>query len=33
MEKLASQVFLLTPASVEVSDDERRRIEERGFDR
>ncbi len=33
MEKLASQVFLLTPASVEVSGDERRRIEERGFDR
>lgn len=33
MEKIASQVFLLTPASVEVSGDERRRIEERGFDR
>lgn len=33
MEKLASQVFLLTPASVEVSGEERRRIEERGFDR
>lgn len=33
MEKLASQVFLLTPESVEVSGEERRRIEERGFDR
>ncbi|MEZ5228017.1 MAG: cell division protein SepF [Acidimicrobiales bacterium] len=33
MEKLASQVFLLTPASVEVSGEERRCIEERGFDR
>lgn len=33
MEKIATQVFLLTPASVEVSGDERRRIEERGFDR
>ncbi len=33
MEKLASQVFLLTPSSVEISGEERRRIEERGFDR
>jgi cell division inhibitor SepF len=33
MEKLATQVFLLTPSSVEVSGEERRRIEERGFDR
>ena len=33
MEKIASQVFLLTPKSVEVSAEERRRIEERGFDR
>lgn len=32
MEKLASQVFLLTPEAVEVSGEERRRIEERGFD-
>ncbi len=33
MEKLAPQVFLLIPKNVEVSDDERRRIEERGFER
>lgn len=33
MEKIASQVFLLTPKSVDVTDEERRRIEERGFDR
>lgn len=33
MEKLAPQVFLLTPKSVEVSDEDRRRLEERGFDR
>ncbi len=33
MEKLAPQVFLLIPKAVEVSDDDRRRIEERGFDR
>ncbi len=33
MDKLASNVFLLTPKGVEVSDDDRRRIEERGFDR
>lgn len=33
MEKIASQVFLLTPKSVELSAEDRRRIEERGFDR
>lgn len=33
MEKLASQVFLLTPQDVEVSDEDRRRIEQRGYDR
>lgn len=33
MDKLATNVFLLTPKGVEVSDDDRRRIEERGFDR
>lgn len=33
MEKIASQVFLLTPHSVKVTAEERRRIEERGFDR
>lgn len=33
MEKIAPQVFLLIPRSVEVSDDDRRRIDERGFDR
>ncbi|MEM9565095.1 MAG: cell division protein SepF [Actinomycetota bacterium] len=33
MEKIASQVFLLIPDSVEVSDDDRRRIEERGYAR
>ena len=32
MEKIASQVFLLTPQSVELSDEDRRRIEERGYD-
>ncbi|MGF1597390.1 MAG: cell division protein SepF [Acidimicrobiales bacterium] len=31
MEKLAPQVFLLTPTSVEVSEEERRLLEERGF--
>jgi len=31
MEKIASQVFLITPRSVEVSDEDRRRIEERGY--
>lgn len=33
MEKIASQVFLLTPKSVEVSDEDMRRIEERGYTR
>ena len=33
MEKMASQVFLLIPESVEVSDEDRRRIEERGYAR
>jgi FtsZ-interacting cell division protein YlmF len=33
MEKIASQVFLLTPTDVEVSDEDRRRIEERGYAR
>lgn len=33
MEKIAPQVFLLVPKSVEISDDDRRRIDERGFDR
>lgn len=33
MEKMASNVFMLLPKGVEVSADERRRIEERGFDR
>lgn len=32
MVKLASQVFLLTPRSVEVSDEDRRRLEQRGYD-
>ncbi len=31
MEKLASQVFLLIPKSAEVTDEDRRRIEERGY--
>lgn len=33
MEKLASNVFLLLPKGTEVSADERRRIQERGYDR
>lgn len=33
MEKLATNVFMLVPKGAEVSADERRRIEERGFDR
>ena len=33
MEKVASQVFLLTPASVEVSDDERERMASRAYGR
>lgn len=32
MERLASQVYLVTPAGVEVSDDERRRLRDRGFE-
>ena len=32
MEKVANQVYLLTPTNVEVSADERRRLEERGYD-
>ncbi len=33
MEKLATNVFLLIPKGIQVSDDDRRRIDERGFDR
>ncbi len=33
MDKLAPHVYLLIPKSVTVSDDDRRRIEERGYDR
>ncbi len=33
MEKLAPQVFLLTPDGLDVSDSDRRRIEERGYAR
>lgn len=33
MEKLAPQVFLLTPEGLHVSDDDRRRIEQRGYAR
>jgi cell division inhibitor SepF len=32
MEKVANQVYLLTPLNVEVSPEERRRLEERGFE-
>ncbi len=32
MERLANQVYLLTPANVEVSQEERRRLSERGYD-
>lgn len=32
MERVASQVYLLTPSNVEVSAEERRRLEERGYD-
>jgi cell division inhibitor SepF len=32
MERVASQVYLLTPTNVEVSAEERRRLEERGYD-
>lgn len=31
MDKVADGVFLLTPTNVEVSEDEKRRLEERGF--
>lgn len=31
MQKIAEKVFLLTPSSVEVSAEERRRLQERGF--
>ena len=33
MEKAAPQVFLLTPSTAEVSDDDRRRMEDRGYHR
>jgi len=33
MERVASQVYLLTPNDVEVSDEDRRRITERGLGR
>jgi len=33
MEKVANQVYLLTPVNVEVPAEERRRLQERGFDR
>ena len=32
MERLDNQVYLLTPANVTVSSEERRRLRERGFD-
>lgn len=32
MERVASQVYLLTPSNVEVSPEERRRLQERGYD-
>lgn len=32
MERVASQVYLLTPTNVEVSVEERRRLQERGYD-
>jgi cell division inhibitor SepF len=32
MERVANQVYLLTPTNVEVSADERRRLHERGYD-
>jgi cell division inhibitor SepF len=32
MERVASQVYLLTPSNVEVSAEERRRLQERGYD-
>ena len=33
MEKLAPQVFLLTPDGLQVTEDDRRRIEQRGYAR
>ncbi len=33
MEKVADQVFLLAPSNVKVSDEERQRLAERGFER
>lgn len=32
MERVANQVYLLTPTNVEVSSEERRRLDERGYD-
>jgi cell division inhibitor SepF len=32
MERVANQVYLLTPTDVEVSQEERRRLHERGYD-
>jgi cell division inhibitor SepF len=32
MERVANQVYLLTPTNVEVSPEERRRLHERGYD-
>ena len=32
MERVANQVYLLTPTNVEVSAEERRRLHERGYD-
>ena len=32
MEKVANQVYLLTPTNVEVSQEERRRLHEQGYD-
>jgi cell division inhibitor SepF len=32
MERVANQVFLLTPSNVEVSAEERRRLEEHGYE-
>ena len=32
MEKIASHVFLITPQSVEISEEDRRRIEQRGYE-
>jgi len=32
MEKVANQVYLLTPSNVEVTAEERRRLHERGYD-